>query len=410
MRQTLALIFSLLAFSFSATAQDWSKPDLGSSKTNFMTEAHDLWNQCAKQDFTTGLNIPVGSLRYNRSLDLWQEFDGTTWNTAPISATALGSGGVTSSMIQDGTIATADIADNAITEPKIAAGAVGSSELADGSVTSTDIANGTIVGADLANGTITSTQVQDNTLTSDDIGSGAVGSDEISDNSIGSGDIGTNAVGSDELADNAVDNGALANNAVTGGKIQDGTVGSSDIQDNSLTADDIASSAIGSDEINNGAILGVDIGADTVSSANIGTGEVGNSEIADGAVTHAKLSGSWSSVSITSSTLFDCGASCGNGTGETGVYKYIQFGPMKYFYLDITYTFAGTSVDELGLELPIAAANANFTFFCTVGANNGEAVVGISNSGSTTQARLVKTSGNFGEGSGRNLKCSGFYE
>jgi hypothetical protein len=61
----------------------------------------------------------------------------------------LPSGTVTSTMILDGTIATADIADGAITTAKILDGTILAGDLADGAVTSAKILDGTIVDADI---------------------------------------------------------------------------------------------------------------------------------------------------------------------------------------------------------------------------------------------------------------------
>ena len=61
----------------------------------------------------------------------------------------LPSGTVTSTMILDGTIATADIADGAITTGKILDGTILAGDLADGAVTSAKILDGTIVNGDI---------------------------------------------------------------------------------------------------------------------------------------------------------------------------------------------------------------------------------------------------------------------
>ena len=61
----------------------------------------------------------------------------------------LPSGTVTSGMIADGTIATADIADSAITSAKIADGTIATADIADSAITSAKIADGTIVDADI---------------------------------------------------------------------------------------------------------------------------------------------------------------------------------------------------------------------------------------------------------------------
>lgn len=121
MTRIIIFIFSLVITSC-AQAQDWSKPDLQSSKSTFMTEMHDIINQCAKQDFTTGSNIPDGSIRYNRSSDLWQEYSssGDTWATVPVNAAQILSGSITTTQIADGTITGTDIQGSTITGSKIA--------------------------------------------------------------------------------------------------------------------------------------------------------------------------------------------------------------------------------------------------------------------------------------------------
>lgn len=130
MKKLLHSLIALLLVPLTACAQDFSKPDLQSSKSEFMTEIHSLFNQCAKQDFTTGTNIPTGTIRYNRTNDNFQEYNGSTWSTAPLNATnafsagsintnALADGSVTSAKIADGTIAAGDIGSGAVTAAKL---------------------------------------------------------------------------------------------------------------------------------------------------------------------------------------------------------------------------------------------------------------------------------------------------
>lgn len=60
-------------------------------------------------------------------------------------------GSVTSTIISDGTIATADVTDNAITSAKIAADVIVADDISTGAVTTTEILDGTVSAADIAN-------------------------------------------------------------------------------------------------------------------------------------------------------------------------------------------------------------------------------------------------------------------
>jgi hypothetical protein len=92
--------------------------------------------------------------------------DGTVSSPYSVGITT---GGVTATHIQDGTVATADLAANAVTSAKIAAGAVATADLAEDAVTSAKILNGevssadikdaTIATADLANGAVTAAKL-----------------------------------------------------------------------------------------------------------------------------------------------------------------------------------------------------------------------------------------------------------
>ena len=62
---------------------------------------------------------------------------------------------VTSNEIQDGTIQTADLANNAITSAKIKDGEVKAADIGGGAVTNAKIANGAVNSAKIADGTIT---------------------------------------------------------------------------------------------------------------------------------------------------------------------------------------------------------------------------------------------------------------
>jgi Major tropism determinant N-terminal domain len=85
----------------------------------------------------------------------------------------LPSGTVTSTMILDGTIATADIADSAITSAKIADGTIVTGDIADGAITTAKILDGTIATADIADSAITSAKIANDTIVDADINSAA---------------------------------------------------------------------------------------------------------------------------------------------------------------------------------------------------------------------------------------------
>jgi len=85
----------------------------------------------------------------------------------------LPSGTVTSTMILDGTIATADIADSAITSAKIADGTIVAGDIADGAITTAKILDGTIATGDIADSAITSAKIANDTIVDADINSAA---------------------------------------------------------------------------------------------------------------------------------------------------------------------------------------------------------------------------------------------
>ena len=85
----------------------------------------------------------------------------------------LPSGTVTSTMILDGTIATADIADSAVTSAKIADGTIVAGDIADGAITTAKILDGTIATGDIADSAITSAKIANDTIVDADINSAA---------------------------------------------------------------------------------------------------------------------------------------------------------------------------------------------------------------------------------------------
>jgi hypothetical protein len=77
----------------------------------------------------------------------------------------IATGKVTSAKILDGTIATADLADNSVTSVKITDGAIATADLADNAVTSVKIADSTIESGDLVSNSVTTEKIADNAVT-----------------------------------------------------------------------------------------------------------------------------------------------------------------------------------------------------------------------------------------------------
>jgi len=143
-------------------------------------------------------------------------------NKAPLASptftgtVTLPSGTVTSTMILDGTIATADIADSAITSAKIADGTIVNADInasaaiaysklnLTGSITSSDIVDGTIATADIADSAITSAKIADGTIVAGDIADGAITTAKILDGTIATGDIADSAITSAKIANDTI--------------------------------------------------------------------------------------------------------------------------------------------------------------------------------------------------------------
>jgi len=98
----------------------------------------------------------------------WKDayFDGT------VNVGVLGGTGVISSAnITDGTIATADLANNAVTSAKITDGTIVGGDIANDAITSAKIDDGTIVTADLVDSAVTSVKITNGTIVGGDVDS-----------------------------------------------------------------------------------------------------------------------------------------------------------------------------------------------------------------------------------------------
>jgi hypothetical protein len=213
---------------------------------------------------------------------------------------------ITSGMITDGEVKTADLENLGVTNGKLAADAV----------TTDKIANGTIVDADVsASAAIDPSKIKDIAWTSGNDGAGSgLNADLLDDRHAGnaSGDVPTsNAVlntdlnadmvdghhwadfeqsdwgrqnvtnnlyeGSQTLTERYVNEGQV--DAIYGTMIRDGEVKTEDIADGTITGADIGADAVGS----------IHIRTDAVGSSEIASGAVGTDELAGNAVTSDKI-------------------------------------------------------------------------------------------------------------------------
>ena len=156
---------------------------------------------------------------------------------------------ITSGIIADGAIITADIADSAITSAKIAADTITAADIATGAVTTSEIADGTISNDDIADNAVDNAQISDNAITSV----------KIAADSIIAADIATDAVGASEIATDAVGASEIAADAVTASEIATDAVGASEIATDAVGASEIAADAVTASEIADGAISGTDL-------------------------------------------------------------------------------------------------------------------------------------------------------
>ena len=164
-------------------------------------------------------------------------------------------GGITTTEILDGTIATADLANNSVTSAKIVDATIATADLANSSVTSAKIVDGTIVAADLANNSVTPLKIDASIAGSGILRNGVTGvlsvdvSSLTGDGSITSSDLTVTGGANSTLNDVTL---TIANNAVTSAKILDGTIATADLANNSITTGKIVNGTILAEDVASG--------------------------------------------------------------------------------------------------------------------------------------------------------------
>ncbi len=171
--------------------------------------------------------------------------------------------------LQDGGIATLDLADSVITGAKLATGAVQSEHLsasaftgeqiADGSLTGADLADSTISGDKIAAGSIESEHLSQISFTGENIVDGSLHGIDLADGSVETLDIAPGAVTSYNIADGSITGDDIASNTITGVKITDGSIGTGDL----------GYSVVGTAQLVNNGVYGVDIADNSVTAADL---------------------------------------------------------------------------------------------------------------------------------------------
>ena len=206
---------------------------------------------------------------------------------------------ISSSMITDGTIVAADLADNAVTTAKITDANVTTAKLAADAVTGAKIADDSINSEHYVDGSIDTAHIADNQVTTAKIAADAITGAKLADDSVDSEHYAADSIDAEHYAPGSVDATALASNAVTQAKIADDAVGPDElaasavvtgsIVDNAVTLAKMADSSVGTAELVADSVTGAKIADDQIDSEHYVDGSIDTAHIADNAVTTGKI-------------------------------------------------------------------------------------------------------------------------
>ena len=140
-------------------------------------------------------------------------------------AESVASSAISSTMIADGAVASANLASDSVVTGKILDGAVNSAKIADGAIMTTDLAGNSVNSAKIADGSVSSADLADQAIIRSKIAPNAIASSLIEDSSITMADLAPGSVDSTRITDGSVATADLANGSVTVDKLNASSIG-----------------------------------------------------------------------------------------------------------------------------------------------------------------------------------------
>jgi uncharacterized protein YjbI with pentapeptide repeats len=189
------------------------------------------------------------------------QIDGTTWDM-PLAHVLITTGGVITvtderawlSIVGDGDVVTAKLADDAVATAKILDANVTAAKIAANAVTTAKIADANVTTAKLPDSAVTTAKIADANVTTAKLPDSAVTTAKIADANV------TTA----KLPDSAVTTAKIADANVTTAKIADANVTAAKIADANVTAAKIASDAVTTAKILDANVTQAKLGTDTL--------------------------------------------------------------------------------------------------------------------------------------------------